>query len=89
MEILNVSLSQYQCDCLEFQEYKIPCRHAICVALFFGLDPEGYISPCYSTVAYRATYAQHQGLGNNFFSVSGDDLLALEEDSTLPPLTRR
>lgn len=54
-DMTNVAFRRWQCECKEFQEQQIPCRHAICVALYYNLDLEDYISNYYSITAYRAT----------------------------------
>ena len=54
-----VDMSARTCTCLEFQERRIPCRHAIAVCKDFNLEPESYISDLYSCETYRQTYAMH------------------------------
>src|ERR1700742_3809372 len=51
-----VYLKARKCSCLAFQDHKIPCRHAIATARFFGVDPLLLIADFYQISAYREQY---------------------------------
>lgn len=72
-----VSLGAKKCSCLAFQDHKIPCRHAIAAARFFGVDSTSLIADFYQLSEYREQYK---------FSPSTILLAELEPDGvTLPP----
>ena len=52
----RVELKARKCSCLAFQDHKIPCRHAIATARFFGVDPLLLIADFYQISAYREQY---------------------------------
>lgn len=47
-----VNLSEGTCTCLEFQDKKLPYRHAILACREFNLEPEVYASQVYSLNSY-------------------------------------
>lgn len=51
-----VRLKERKCSCLAFQDHKIPCRHAIAVAQFFGVEPTSLIADFYRISQYREQY---------------------------------
>jgi hypothetical protein len=51
-----VQLGEGKCTCLEFQDYEMPCRHAIAVCIHTGQEPEDFISRYYKMDVYRKTY---------------------------------
>ena len=80
-ESFVVDLNKQQCTCLDFQDRRIPCRHAIAVCREFQLEPELYIDETYSVEVYRATYA------GKLRPIVHDDLEP--DDKTLPPLIEK
>lgn len=57
-ETHTVNLKLRQCTCLSFQDFEIPCRHAIAMACEYRLEPEDYVSDVYRLHTYRSTYQQ-------------------------------
>jgi hypothetical protein len=51
-----VQLKAGKCSCLAFQDHKIPCRHAIAAARFFGVEPLSLIADFYGVSEYRKQY---------------------------------
>lgn len=51
-----VEMDARTCTCLEFQDRKLPCKHAIAVCKEHNLEPEDYVSIIYSVEEYRSTY---------------------------------
>jgi hypothetical protein len=54
-----VDLHGKECSCGEFQEFLIPCCHAIAVCLSQTKDPYDYIDDWYSLEYYWLTYSRH------------------------------
>lgn len=48
-----IDLKEKSCSCGEFQEYLIPCRHAVAVCLWQTEDPYKYVDEWYSIEYYR------------------------------------
>lgn len=54
-----VDLEKQNCSCGEFQEFLIPCCHAVAVCLWQDDDPYNYVHDWYSTEYYHLTYSRH------------------------------
>ena len=52
-----VNLMDQTCTCTLFQEYGMPCKHAVAAALHQGLDPYEYVLEAYSIESYKWTCA--------------------------------
>ena len=78
-----VDLGEKECSCGEFQEYLIPCRHAIAACLWQGEDPYDYVHDWYSIAAYRATYAHHM------HPIREEDLVEENSDCGTPQLSKQ
>ena len=52
----RVHLAQRICSCGEFQDRKLPCRHALHLCKEQRLDRESYVNRIYSIAELRATY---------------------------------
>jgi zinc finger SWIM domain-containing protein 3 len=52
-----VDLRERTCTCGEFQEYYLPCCHAVAVCLHQAWDPCEYVDELYSINHYQATYS--------------------------------
>lgn len=51
-----INLSEWQCNCLEFQDKHMACYHAIAVCQKQNLEAEHFVSGKYSIDAYQNTY---------------------------------
>lgn len=74
-----VDLKETTCSCGEFQEFLIPCQHAIAVCIWQGIDPYDYLHKWFSLEYYRAAYSHHMQ------PIQEEDLVAKWEESG-PPL---
>jgi len=85
--IIKVRLLDRYCQCLEFQEYHLPCRHAIATAQYFNVDPEEYIDEKFWGIeGYRATYAVRDGGDlNNMYFISQDEIAGLASTHDIRP----
>lgn len=57
-----VNFLERTCTCLEFQDRKLPCRHAMAVCKEQTLDPKDYTSQLYSVNTYRNIYSDDYAL---------------------------
>ena len=78
-----IDLKEKSCSCGEFQEYLIPCRHAVAVCLWQTEDPYKYVDEWYSIEYYRRTYAQHM------HPIREEDLVDDYSDCEAPELTQQ
>ncbi|KAL8524979.1 hypothetical protein ACS0TY_014565 [Phlomoides rotata] len=53
----RVSLSERECDCVQWKLNGIPSSHAIEVCRQYGVDPTIFVPECYSTTEYALTYS--------------------------------
>ena len=51
-----VDMEARTCSCLEFQDRRLPCKHAIAVCKQHNLAPEDYVNVIYRMEEYRSTY---------------------------------
>ena len=77
-----VNMDEHTCTCLEFQDNKLPCKHAIAVCKENNLEPENYVSIIYQLDEYRNTYA------NALPPIRIDDI-PLNDTCLAPFLTRK
>src|SRR5947207_867310 len=78
-----VDLKERTCSCGEFQEFLIPCRHAVATCLWQVEDPYEYLHEWYSLEYYRLTYSRHM------HPVREEDLVEMFEESGPPELQRQ
>src|SRR2546423_7776357 len=52
-----VNLDGKSCDCCRWRTNRIPCAHALAAILAQCQDPYDYVEKCFTSEAYRATYA--------------------------------
>jgi hypothetical protein len=78
-----VNLQEMDCSCGEFQEFLIPCRHAVAVCLWQVDDPYDYVHEWYSLEYYRATYSRYM------HPIREEDLNEEYSESEAPILTKQ
>ena len=78
-----VDLKEMECSCGEFQEYLIPCRHAVAACLWQGDDLYDYIHAWCSIKAYRATYSHHM------HPIREEDLVEEHSNCNAPQLSKQ
>lgn len=81
----TVRLRERKCTCLDFQDLRIPCRHALATCREFKIDGEVYIDDLYSQQSYRNTYCPGADTGCPVF-MHPLDLDHLEPDLSRPCL---
>ena len=52
-----VDLRASTCSCMAFQDWLIPCRHAVAICKELGEEPDDYVSNIHTADAYRKTYS--------------------------------
>ena len=77
-----VKLNEGTCTCLEFQDRKLPCQHAIRACQEFNLEPEAYVAEMYEIDTYRSTY-------ETFMPPICMEDLCRSSDCLAPPICRR
>ena len=79
--IVNLGKRSYTCG--EFQEYCLPCRHAIAVYLHQTHNPCNYVDEYYSINYYRITYSM------SIQPVREEDLVEKNSDCEAPVLAKQ
>ena len=51
-----VDLEAKTCTCHDFQDYEMPCDHAVALCMKQEREPEDFISPIFTIAEYKATY---------------------------------
>ncbi|OOF90636.1 hypothetical protein ASPCADRAFT_211848 [Aspergillus carbonarius ITEM 5010] len=69
----QVDLDRSTCSCTDFQEYQLPCRHAIAAIHAVGRQISSFVHPRYLQESYRSTYKA-------VFMPVNDDFLADDPD---------
>ena len=78
-----VNLEENTCTCGEFQEFLIPCCHAVAICLWQSLDPYIYVHEWYSLEYYRQTYSCFM------HPVREEDLVEEFDNCMAPRLTKQ
>jgi zinc finger SWIM domain-containing protein 3 len=78
-----VNLSKRVCTCGEFQEYLIPCCHAVAVCLWLVEDLYEYVDQWYSLKYYRLTYSRVMS------PIRKEDLVEEHDECNAPELGRQ
>ena len=53
---LFVDLEAKTCTCHDFQDYEMPCDHAVALCMKQEREPEDFVSPIFTVAEYKATY---------------------------------
>ena len=56
-EAYKVNIQERTCDCLAWQDRRVPCRHAFAAIEFFGEKAEDYAYSFITTEAYKSIYS--------------------------------
>lgn len=56
-EAHKVNIREETCDCLAWQDRRVPCRHAFAAISFFGKKVEDYVYSFVTTEAYKSIYS--------------------------------
>ena len=51
-----VDLEAKTCTCHDFQDYEMPCDHAVALCMKQEREPEDFVSPIFTIAEYKATY---------------------------------
>ena len=51
-----VDLEAKTCTCHDFQDYEMPCDHAVALCIKQEREPEDFVSPIFTIAEYKATY---------------------------------
>jgi SWIM zinc finger len=78
-----VDLKERDCSCGEFQEYLIPCQHAIAACIWEGEDPYSYTHHWYSIENYQLTYSWH------IHPIREEDLVEENSECGAPELAKQ